>query len=1002
MSDALFFQRTASLILKDTSSAGSLTMGVGGGYASSKPSTPSNGVGRRREVLVLCGPVIGKVTENSAVVMLETDIDATVTCTATPEVQGRGRPASCMKRLREAEPGVFQLTNLMPDTRYHISFSPLAEVQQQEMQFRTCTIKTLPLQVEQLRIVALSCDRPARLEEGQENPWDRLAAICKAGACDVMLHLGDQVYTKENNCLKNAMRVMDTCGKPGVSDDLRHRIEREGAARLQEAYRTTWYSSSKAYALAHSSHLMLWSDNDVANDFTTKKKADGSQAYMPCFLRVGMRVYRMYQRQLWDPECVVGQQRLESLPAIEEWHFHRYGPCGVFLIDMRGNRIRPDGIQKDGDILSMRQRRAIEQAFEVSDLKCMLLCAEIPFVGDPPDTIRAKAKKIPFLMDHWPYQISELLWLLDLCFSWKSAVPGREVLMLAGDIHVSVDSTITDNYSGQTIRHIVTSPITNHVCGFYPELEGSLNERYSYTHRPLPDSRTYATVDLNFASGRTVLNANLVGIPTCPNKTYEKTADALVLCGPIIGTVDDTSANVLLEVDSEVTLTCKARPVSTNKREIFADGLVADTRTLKKNTPEVFKLRGLKPNTKYNLSFDPLAAVQTTELQTRGCVVRTMLPPAEIKRFRVVALSCDRPARLMEGQENPWGRVAEIVKRGECDVMLHLGDQVYTKEHDWTTAAMRVMDVCEMEGVTKSLRLKMEDEAFEKLQQAYRATWYPKDISTVLSHSSHLMIWSDNDVANDFTIKKNKDGSQAYTPSYLRVGMRVYRMYQRQLWDPECVTDHEQLEALPETEEWHFHRYGPCGIFLIDMRGNRIRPDGVQKEGTILSGRQQQAIEKAFQQPGIRCMLVCSEIPFVGDPPEVIHEKAKKFIFLKDHWPYQVNELTWLLDLCFSWKAAEAGREVIMLAGDIHVSVESVISDNRTNQTIRQIVTSPITNHVCGFFPDLKGSVNARYSYEHKPLPDVRTFCCIDVDFGGADVNAKVDVVCVPAKAPEH
>ena len=35
---------------------------------------------------------------------------------------------------------------------------------------------------------------------------------------------------------------------------------------------------------------MIWSDNDVANDFTTMKNAEGEQAYNPEFLRCGIKV----------------------------------------------------------------------------------------------------------------------------------------------------------------------------------------------------------------------------------------------------------------------------------------------------------------------------------------------------------------------------------------------------------------------------------------------------------------------------------------------------------------------------------------------------------------------------------------------------------------------------------------------------------------------------------------------------------------------------------------
>ena len=82
-------------------------------------------------------------------------------------------------------------------------------------------------------------------------------------------------------------------------------------------------------------------------------------------------------------------------------------------------------------------------------------------------------------------------------------------------------------------------------------------------------------------------------------------------------------------------------------------------------------------------------------------------------------------------------------------VMLHLGDQVYAKEHDWTTAATRIMDICEKPGVTNAVRLRAEQQAAQSLQRSYRSTWYPSGVATVLSRSSHLMIWSDNDVRDD-------------------------------------------------------------------------------------------------------------------------------------------------------------------------------------------------------------------------------------------------------------
>ena len=82
--------------------------------------------------------------------------------------------------------------------------------------------------------------------------------------------------------------------------------------------RFTWNKKMTRSSLQQGCHLMIWSDNDVANDFTTLKDQAGAQAYPPAFLQsgaetragvwisqmlcAGIEMYREYQRQLWDPE----------------------------------------------------------------------------------------------------------------------------------------------------------------------------------------------------------------------------------------------------------------------------------------------------------------------------------------------------------------------------------------------------------------------------------------------------------------------------------------------------------------------------------------------------------------------------------------------------------------------------------------------------------------------------------------------------------------------------
>merc|ERR1712048_103634 len=98
-------------------------------------------------------------------------------------------------------------------------------------------------------------------------------------------------------------------------------------------------------------------------------------------------------------------------------------------------------------------------------------------------------------------------------------------------------------------------------------------------------------------------------------------------------------------------------------------------------------------------------------------------------------------------------------------------------------------------------------------------------------------------------------------------------------------------------------------------------------------------------------------------------EKAENVDFLKDHWPYNIDDLVRLLNLAFGWKSEkEEDRDVIFIGGDIHCGVHSVIRDNETDLTINHLTTSPVSNHVCPYFPESKGQINERYSYEHQSL----------------------------------
>ena len=342
----------------------------------------------------------------------------------------------------------------------------------------------------------------------------------------------------------------------------------------------------------------------------------------------------------------------------------------------------------------------------------------------------------------------------------------------------------------------------------------------------------------------------------------------------------------------------------------------------------------------------------------------------------------------MLGQQNPWlHMLKQLEKKGgnqNVNTVLHIGDQIYPDDEDITHADKIFSST--YDNLTETKQNSMMLRGRELWRNKYRKVFSTEGKVDLMAKVSNLMIWSDNDVANDFTTMKDADGSQKYHPNFLQCGMRTYREYQRRLWDPECSVDLEE-----DVTEWHSHVYGSIGIFMFDLRGNRITRDGKQMSGnSLLSDAQWVDLETFFQNPTLRAILLCSETPFVGDEPGVFKQKMdnnSELYFLRDHWPFNEDELIRLLDLCFSWKAkgenSGVGRDVLMIGGDIHCGVSSVIRDNETGLQVNHLTTSPVTNHVCKYFPQLTGNINDRYNFSHLPLGmKFRNYADININIG--------------------
>jgi phosphodiesterase/alkaline phosphatase D-like protein len=445
------------------------------------------------------------VTTNSAIILLEVNNVAPVTIFLVP--RGGGNAISKTEEMPRNEPKVFFIEGLEPDTLYDFCFSGLSR---KALVNRVGTVRTFPPYPKKLSIAAVSCDRPERVLDGETNMWSLLEEKVRNNEVQIVLHLGDQVYGQKE--LVDSFVILRQAKQDGLLNNPENikEVSYRVLERLADIYRFNWNLRKTAQCLANGSHLMIWSDNDLYNDFTIAK--EGSKALSNAMIHYGHLSYRAYQRQLWDPNFIEN-----PLQNADEFHYHKYGNVGVVLLDMRGNRIDWQGNQHaDNPILNDDQWNLLHRVFNDPENQVILLCSEIPFVSDEPAVAKKNALNpdTAFVVDHWAYNSGELIRLLEMAFDWKAAGNGkRELVFIGGDIHVGVESEIFDNQTKLSAKHLTATPITNHVCKFFPKLEGKVDERFSYKHTPV-NVRNYGLVDITFADdGTPHVNSRLIGDP---------------------------------------------------------------------------------------------------------------------------------------------------------------------------------------------------------------------------------------------------------------------------------------------------------------------------------------------------------------------------------------------------------------------------------------------------------------------------------------------------------
>lgn len=431
---------------------------------------------------------------------------------------------------------------------------------------------------------------------------------------------------------------------------------------------------------------------------------------------------------------------------------------------------------------------------------------------------------------------------------------------------------------------------------------------------------------------------------------------AKITLGPVIGKVTDATARILIEVDADAQITCEATDANKN--------VVTQTSNFTKNSPSVFKLQGLVPETEYEITFKGAAGNYP-----KGRV-RTF--KADTDRLNVAAVSCNFLGR--RGDSDLWADLRDrYVMPGDVDLLLHVGDQIYG---DATFArALKIIKTNEPKG-----KKAQDEQILEAYRRLYRVWWSEPSTRDVLANVSNLMIWDDHEIRDDWGSR-----SEDYDPNSVeyRIGTlarQAYREYQRQLWDDPPHTN----------DEHHLHVWGSIGVLFVDQRGGRSF--GRDAARPYLGTRQWDSIVEALRTGAFssaRALVVVTSVPLVYLGGNITKFGTSAADDLYDHWshPLHNKEQVEMVRALREWKAAVPGqRELLVVGGDVHVGGHTDIKHEDAT-IFNQLITSPITNVPPKWYAfyglliltESEEKLTSSYSYEHHDFTNKRNYGIIIV-----------------------
>eukprot|EP00457_Paulinella_chromatophora_P001968 gb/GEZN01001971.1/.p1 GENE.gb/GEZN01001971.1/~~gb/GEZN01001971.1/.p1 ORF type:complete len:781 (+),score=89.66 gb/GEZN01001971.1/:195-2537(+) len=271
---------------------------------------------------IAVGPVVGKVTHDTARILIETTKDCSISISYAPA--DASAPAKTeAKQCPAASPVVFALTGLTPGTKYNFEFQGIAD--------RSGSFRTFSPEQKEFRIIAASCDK-GKKKRGPHNMYEKMyEEYIKPSKLDLFVRHGDQVYADSAFAAGEEILANESIAEKDKDLAILN--------KYKDVYRSTWNEQDVRRVHANCQTLMLWDDHELRNDWGSKSQDTDTKSLDYRIAYQARTAYRLYQRQLWDDlgplSDATKKARLEEAPH----YFNREAPTKLEVVVLSGNNL---------------------------------------------------------------------------------------------------------------------------------------------------------------------------------------------------------------------------------------------------------------------------------------------------------------------------------------------------------------------------------------------------------------------------------------------------------------------------------------------------------------------------------------------------------------------------------------------------------------------------------------------------------------------------------------